>query len=622
MAFLAARTDRAVSDSAGNRRLMRHDSSSPPALARVIDQVAQLLPAQGPISIFIHHNTLHAFEHLPFEEAVETAAEQLGCEPFLSESRYRDKLASGRILAKDVAAVLDEQLGARSANDVAGAGSRLDLWRAVVLHGIPAATGRELSWILEETAALSRFRTDVPADARSAAAVLTEHDGRVGEERRAVRRLWNACIQAVGRGNASPPATATAAPIRHRDWLGAVSGPDTDAWIHPPLIRFLSGYLDQGLAHWPMPERNRGIHGCFLEIYRTSLAAQCGQWARSLPHVVDEDRTANRSALSSIANSLAQLGVGDDECADYLSAELLALRGWAGIVRQIEERPDRVPARDLTVTLRGYLAVRLLFERAALDEAARQLSFGGPLSELRSLLKTQAPRPPAPTVLERAWPLFQVAQLCGLDASIVEQWTARNVAELESELQQLDGVRRRRILHQAFERTVRHRLYDALMGHAPRELPAPPVFQAVFCLDEREESFRRHLEEVEPACETFSTAGFFNVAMYHQGVSDAHPRPLCPVAIRPAHYVAEIDPDGSIRCTIAPPAPTRRRLPRLQRALGQPVARPRCSANDGVWLAGAGAAGPASRVPVALVAMEPRARDVDHRIANPPTAGS
>src|SRR5262249_22066469 len=67
---------------------------------------------------------------------------------------------------------------------------------------------------------------------------------------------------------------------------------------------------------------------------------------------------------------------------------------------------------------------------------------------------------------------------------------------------------------------------------------------AVFCLDEREESFRRHLEEVEPACETFSTAGFFNVAMYHQGVSDAHPRPLCPVAIRPDHYVAEIEPDG------------------------------------------------------------------------------
>src|SRR6266545_8309689 len=131
------------------------DFESPHPVTRVIDELAHLLPAQGPISIFIHHNTLHAFEHLPFEEAVERAAERLGCEPFLAESRYRDKLASGRILARDVEALLEQQLGARGSADVAGIGARRDLWRAIVLHGIPAATGRELSWILEETTVLS-----------------------------------------------------------------------------------------------------------------------------------------------------------------------------------------------------------------------------------------------------------------------------------------------------------------------------------------------------------------------------------------------------------------------------------------------------------------------------------
>jgi uncharacterized protein len=519
--------------------------ASPPdhSLSRLIDHLAHLLPAQGPISIFIHHNTLHAFEHLPFEEAVEHAAEQLGREPFLSESRYRDKLASGRILAKDVEALLLEHLGTSGADDVAGVGSRFDLWRAVVLHGIPAAAGRELSWILEETAALSRFRTDLPANARSAAAALSDLDDRVEDERRAVHRLWDACVEAVGRAGA-PAFPRITTPVRHRDWLQAIHALDTDAWIHPPLIRFLAGYLDQGLAHWSMPERSRGIHGCFLEIYRTPVAAQCGPWARTLPRLVAEDRAADRTALDSIANSLAVLGIAEDEWADYLSAELLALRGWAGIVRQIEERPDRVPARDITVTLRGYLSVRLLFERAALDQAARQLSFRRPLSELRPWLRDQLRCPPAPTTIERAWPLFHVAQLSGLDASIAAQWTAQNVAELESELQVLDGVRRRRILHQAFERAIRHRLYDALIHHAAQAPLAPPAFQAVFCLDEREESFRRHLEEVEPACETFGTAGFFNVAMYHQGASDAHPRPLCPVAIRPDHYVAEIETNG------------------------------------------------------------------------------
>ena len=145
---------------------MRDDLPAPDhPLQRTLDRLAHLLPAQGPISIFIHHNTLHAFEHLPFEEAVEQAAVRLEREPYLAESRYRDKLASGRIRPRDVDALLVEQLGARGAEDVAGVGSRLDLWRAVVLHGIPTAEGQELAWTLDETDALTRFRTDVPAAA-------------------------------------------------------------------------------------------------------------------------------------------------------------------------------------------------------------------------------------------------------------------------------------------------------------------------------------------------------------------------------------------------------------------------------------------------------------------------
>src|SRR3989441_315408 len=126
-------------------------ASADDQLTHVLDRLARLLPAQGPISIFIHHNTLHAFEHLPFEDAVELAASELGREPFLEEARYRDKLASGRIRPKDVEALLLEHLGPRAAENVAGIGSRLDLWRAVVLHGIPDAMGQELMWILEET---------------------------------------------------------------------------------------------------------------------------------------------------------------------------------------------------------------------------------------------------------------------------------------------------------------------------------------------------------------------------------------------------------------------------------------------------------------------------------------
>src|SRR5262249_57178334 len=98
----------------------RIDSDS---LASVINRLAHLLPAQGPISIFIHHNTLHAYEELPFEDAVVRAAGQLACEPVLPESRYRAKLAAGRILSRGVQASLEPQTVRRAGPDVGGAGA-------------------------------------------------------------------------------------------------------------------------------------------------------------------------------------------------------------------------------------------------------------------------------------------------------------------------------------------------------------------------------------------------------------------------------------------------------------------------------------------------------------------
>jgi uncharacterized protein len=76
-------------------------------LQRVVEQCAHLLPRQGPIGVFVHHNTLHAFEHLPFEKAVIEAAHLFGAEPYMSEADYRAELARGRIELVDVDAILE-----------------------------------------------------------------------------------------------------------------------------------------------------------------------------------------------------------------------------------------------------------------------------------------------------------------------------------------------------------------------------------------------------------------------------------------------------------------------------------------------------------------------------------
>src|SRR3954470_10287040 len=82
-----------------------HDGATD-RLRHAIEHAAHLLPAQGPINVFIHHNTLHAFEHLPFEEAVRRGAETFGCQPYLAEERYRAALGRGCIRLPELRAVV------------------------------------------------------------------------------------------------------------------------------------------------------------------------------------------------------------------------------------------------------------------------------------------------------------------------------------------------------------------------------------------------------------------------------------------------------------------------------------------------------------------------------------
>jgi hypothetical protein len=130
-------------------------------LVRIIENAAELLPSQGPLEVFVHHNTLHAFEDLPFEQGVLAGGGIYNCEPYLSEDQYRQYLDSGRIRKQDLEAVLIEDLGDGADRLVACFGTRHALRMAMLQYSLRDGTPDELRWIIAATDALRRFRSDL-----------------------------------------------------------------------------------------------------------------------------------------------------------------------------------------------------------------------------------------------------------------------------------------------------------------------------------------------------------------------------------------------------------------------------------------------------------------------------
>jgi uncharacterized protein YbcC (UPF0753/DUF2309 family) len=586
----------------------RSESGSLHDLERLIDHAAHLLPSQGPITVFVHHNTLHAFEHLHFDEAVRQGAATYGCHPYLPEEFYRREVARGRIQPEDLAAVLIDELGEDADLLIGFMGTRYHLRLAMLEHPLRLGPDAELRWLIAETDALYLFRDEAPHDVRRRVVYQVRHwilrdylDGTTDSGGRGrdgvaslldqfgasriehwsertweaftLHLLWRICHNGV---HGVPPSGETAPlPLRHRDLLLMATGRDADLLVHEVLIRFCAAFLDQGFAGWSLPGREAGFFRSFVELYRDSKPAET--WLRGLP---DELRRAERethSPLESIAESLRLLGVADAERGEYLTRTMLALRGWTGMLWQMETNAEWASHPAPAGTLLEYLAVRLILERLALRYVAREeFSASVDLRDLRSILRHRIQHPPRVSVEQRAYLVFQLAQVRGWSLTDLHRLPKAGWSKLVQEIESFGSLERRRIYHHAYERRYRNQALDALAAHSvkagnlPRvATPGPtpdhearPSFQVVCCLDEREESLRRQLEEVDPACETFGVAGFFGAAMYYRGVADAHFRPLCPINIKPRYYVQE-EPIRSFEDASRLQAEARRQLGRI-----------------------------------------------------------
>src|SRR5215218_7231861 len=64
---------------------------------RVLNELKHYLPSQQALKDFIHHNSLHAFQHTKFYDAIFKASKIFGFQVHLQLPEYREMYKTGRI---------------------------------------------------------------------------------------------------------------------------------------------------------------------------------------------------------------------------------------------------------------------------------------------------------------------------------------------------------------------------------------------------------------------------------------------------------------------------------------------------------------------------------------------
>jgi uncharacterized protein YbcC (UPF0753/DUF2309 family) len=265
---------------------------------------------------------------------------------------------------------------------------------------------------------------------------------------------------------------------------------DLDSLVHPILFRIVGSFLDQGISIWNFPNNTNGFLDSIKELERNSLVSFF-RTERVKNFLINGNYTLE---------SLLRIVVGEEKLFEqYIYDQQFSHPGWSGIVAVIEDNPTSLIDKK-KVTLEELIIFELLLEIDALDD-----HFGTIWSPL-------------------------ALKLDEVPVSLFDQIDVKEATTVK------------RLWQEAFEWTY----YDEVLNGLQSNISEPKLeqkssFQAMFCIDDRECSIRRHLENEDPNCKTFGTAGFFNVEFYFQPEHSNFYTKVCPAPVTPKYLIREVE---------------------------------------------------------------------------------
>ena len=540
------------------------------------DQVRQIvLSASEPIAPFwpmrtmVAQNPIHGLEYLPFDQAVRKGKDLLGGNGYLANEEYRQFYRNGRITKESFKRAFSRVGPAPDGQVSIEIGNRKvrpeDVWQLHVLFGFEELPLPLLEWELGGGGATKQFRQDLPEKSRKQIieqAIKEYEPYREFLEETYLTNLWESALAAFGPSDSLAPSqisddSQTFAPISLppqrtlSDWVDSLTeGDEVVDQINNQLIKWVTAFLDEGLASWEMPGREDGFYQVWLNLAQKDFSGQF----LGITDFVQKVHSLPADPEDAICSSLHQLEIPQEQWKDYLSRQLSLLPGWTRYIRWLGENPTYHAQHKHPIDTSQYLAVRLFYEMELIHiKCQQEWGIEGTVSALEAYWSDrpdeyrqqiggegQSGDPTQQLKCRNVWRLFHLAQFLELSPTEVRDLSLADAQMLLQWLDLFPADQHGRVWIEAYEDSFREKILRDISAHRGTvpALETRPQAQLVFCIDVRSESFRRHIEAQGPY-ETFGFAGFFGIPINHQPFDSNQRASLCPVLLTPNHAVTE-----------------------------------------------------------------------------------
>lgn len=466
----------------------------------ILKRIRNKLPIQNPLHSFVHNNILMMFEGKEFHEALKEAGSLYRARPYWQLEKYKTHYSEKRILDNDVASGVEEYS----------------------LHYNDSTLADKLG------ISLKQFYTDLMFSE------LGFNDDEVQPEIQD-GGLWEKCVTKMS-GQVLDLARGPKK-YRAKEYWEKYYNESTASTTHPFIIRLISSFLDQGQSFWANPYSERGFWTFFcqdLEIVRYFGA----DWQKILGQKLDGYK--GKTPQEIIENELTLKGVPRHVWDSYLLEVLFDLKGWSGMVNKLEVEPWQATIKAPNIKLVDFIAALVLIE-ASLDQYHAHIHSSDlaviygreELISLRSFHLSLA--------------IYQITKCFKLGSNWMDKYSPAELIEIVGLVDASENEHLTRLWHEAYENHFYRDFLQAIVFHDATPKPVQKVqAQVLFCIDDREESIRRHVEELNPAIKTYGVVGFFGIDMKFSSLKHKRLIAQCPPVVVPSRIVTEEPKEGNL----------------------------------------------------------------------------